>query len=110
MTEEKEPVLLAPSQPGPITGRVLSITEKQPKKMLRARKPKPQSFTLAEAFTYEQNSSQKTLDLQKAIYSISFLMQYFSEIGNEDPEGMLINGLTYALEKIAREIGDLFVW
>jgi hypothetical protein len=80
------------------------------KKPARSRKPKPQLFTLAGAFTCEQNSGQNTLDLQKAIYSLSYLMQYFTDLGNEDAEGMLINGLTFALDKIAREVGRLFVW
>jgi hypothetical protein len=115
MADERVPALLVPEQPDTIDDNVFSILERPRKparstKPARERKPKEKKYTLTDAFTCEQNSGETTLDMQKALYSVSFLLQYFSEMGNKDPEGMLIHGLTFALDKIARDVGDLFVW
>lgn len=86
---------------------VATIPKSAGKKPRRKRAPKP-ALTLEDAFTYEQNSSRDTSDLEKAIRSISFLLQWSTDIGNNAPDGPLVNGLAFALDKIADQARDLY--
>src|SRR5579872_712268 len=113
MAEQIVSSLLVPSQS---SNKIFSIATKNPKKRkltasgsARKSRNKSKKLTLREVFTYEQQHSRDTLDLQKAIYSISYLMEHFSDIGNEDPDGRLIEGLSVALRKIGRDVEKLFV-
>jgi hypothetical protein len=86
---------------------VATISKSATKKPRHSRTPKP-GLTLETAFTCEQSGSTDTVDLEKAIRSISFLLQWSSDIGNDDPDGPLVNGLTFALDKIAAEVHRLY--
>jgi len=64
---------------------------------------------LLDAFTYDQKRGRDTRDMQKALYSIAYLMDYFSDIGNHDPSGDLVSGLAHSLRDIAQDVGELCV-
>jgi hypothetical protein len=94
---------------------------KKPEKPPRSRRPKPEKYTLAEAFDFLFNVGTDTmgvLNFERAIRAVSFLLQWCSETGNEDVQGHIANGLGYILEHTAgqfhyiradyeREIDDL---
>lgn len=66
----------------------------------------PAKYTLDEAFDYSQDSN--TLDLEKAIRSISFLLDWGSEGGNKPLNATLALGLAQAANQCAEDAGDLY--
>ena len=72
--------------------------------------PKERRFTLAEAFEYEQSSASSTLDLEKALRSIAYLMTWSSHYGNERMSASLAMGLADVLEDVSDRVSRLFTF
>jgi hypothetical protein len=87
----------------------MNAKSSNPPQVPRRKKPrKPAKYTLKEAFYYEQAESRKTLDLQKALRSAAFLLEWASSFGNDDLSGMLALGLAGVLNKCAERVSRLF--
>jgi hypothetical protein len=75
------------------------------------KRPKAKKYTLAEAlseaFTYEQNSSLNTLDLEKALRCVSYLLVWSSQTSDEAVPGVLAYGLSEVLDECARKTRSL---
>jgi len=77
----------------------------------RARLPETeQRFTLDEAFYFNQNTAKNTFDLEKAIRSVAYLLDWYGQAGNEPVPGRVAQGLSETLNHCAEEIRWLFTW
>jgi len=69
---------------------------------------KEELYTLDEAFYFHQNSGANTLDLEKALNSISYLLNWLSQGGNEPIPGPTAAGLAEALDRCVRDVRYLY--
>jgi len=66
------------------------------------------SQSLAESLTYEQSSGNSTLDLEKALRSASYLLNWASRGCNEPLPQILAGGLAQVLDMCAEDVSKLF--
>jgi hypothetical protein len=67
-------------------------------------------FTLADAFCFHQTENRNTFDLEKAIRSVSYQLDWLSRGGNESVSGISAQGLSETLNRCADEVRRLFTW
>ncbi len=72
--------------------------------------PEPQKVTLAEAFDYfnvpDQSSSPELteINLERALRSVTFLLEWLSHHGNEAVDGFAAHGLAQVLDRCAERV------
>ena len=72
----------------------------------KARRPKKYTLdeALSEAFTYRDDGGSSTLDLEKSIRCIGYLLEWTSETGNTPPPANFTCSLAKVLSKCADEV------
>ena len=112
-----ETQLIPDAQDAPTTQRVavrpvlafsrpVKPTPKKSPRKLSMRRPKPERYTVEEAFDYfygpTSSDEHDALNEQRVIRAVAFLLTYCSQHGNESVDGNLANGLARILELHAK--------
>jgi hypothetical protein len=67
----------------------------------------PQLVDPRDAFDYDDKPS-TTADLERAVLACAFLLEFNTEGGNEQMDGMVANGLASSLRRCAAEVRKLY--
>ena len=67
-------------------------------------KPRPKKFTVDEVFTYGEDTRAETII---GIRCVAFLLDSISDMGNRNIDGLVAEGLNYALQHYADRVEKL---
>ena len=85
----------------------VAILRPKPSKAKRLKGPKPEMFTMEQAFDYSWKPDGKSFEeanIERALRAVGFLLHQCSEMGNERMEGNAANGLGFILEETANKL------